>query len=161
MSPRKRKPQSESSVRISVPELLQFEFVRIDSGDAKNDWAPALLGFGLKLNRLSASSILAELSIELKDSPIVRMSGSYRAVFEVIMANASQEEIDQELQLIASNLVAPTLYPFVRETFLSTVVKAGLRPLVLPIVSFRDVFSTVELPPVAAEEEIETTETES
>jgi hypothetical protein len=146
MPTKKGKQQSEVPIRVTTPELWQFEFVRNDLSDPKASWDEIPLEFALRITRVAAPAIGAELSLSINDSPLARINVSYRALFEVVLPDASSETIEKELNRVISNLAAPTLYPFIRETVITTVAKAGLQRIGLPIVNFQRLFQEMELP---------------
>jgi preprotein translocase subunit SecB len=150
MAPKKKHAHSDAGVRLSAPELWRLEFTRNELIQDFKGEAPPLL-FGLGLNRLANNKIGVELSVEIKDFPPVSMTVSYRAVFELDRADSKGESFEKELKFVAAKLAPTALYPFLRETVAITLVKAGLPPLIAPVVNFASVFDADEvvLPPMS------------
>ena len=144
-----RRPQ-EPGLNLSPPELWRLEFSRregIADGPAADTTS---LNFKLGLSRLSVVRLGVELQVELIDAPGVEMKAAYRAVFEIDGAERPAEDIERDLKVVAAHVAPSALYPFLRETLVTTAVKAGLPPVIAPIVNFRRVFDPKEiaLPPV-------------
>ena len=150
--PRKKPTAKPAELRLSPPELWRLEFTRNElDGEFSATEHPPLI-FGLGLNRISATRLGVELSVELKDFPPLSVMVAYRAVFDV-ESSGSPEELERDLRYVAAHIGPSALYPYVREAMSSAIVRAGLPPLVPPIVNFRNVFSAdeVNLPNLPAE----------
>jgi preprotein translocase subunit SecB len=150
----RKKPTSASTRKVelrmsSPPELWRLSFTRDDAASTTEiDDAPPLL-FSLGLSRFAANSLGVELTVEIKDFAPLHVLATYRCVF-VVEVEGEPGDIDRELRTVAAQIGPNALYPFLREAIASTVAKAGLPPLVPPVVNFRSVFSLQEvtLPPV-------------
>lgn len=151
------KDKHSAGLKLSTPELWQLSFTRHELSEAFSTEFPPLL-FGLGLNRISSHSLGVELSVEIKDFKPLALRASYRAVFE-LAESVDTNEIDQQLRFIAAQVGPSILYPFIRETVVSTVVKAGLPPLLPPVVNFRSVFDPdqIALPDIVDSDEGKTT----
>ncbi|MCZ8203391.1 protein-export chaperone SecB [Gemmatimonas sp.] len=132
------KDMHSAGLKVSPPELWQLSFTRHELSEAFSTEFPPLL-FGLGLNRITSHSLGVELSIEIKDFKPLTLRASYRAVFE-LEDSVDPNDTDQQLRFVAAQVGPSILYPFIRETVVSTVVKAGLPPLLPPVVNFRSVF---------------------
>ena len=150
MSRKTRPADAMPGLRLSPPELWRLHFTRHELPQDFSSEPPPLL-FGLGLNRIAENRLGVELSVEIKDFPPLSVSAAYRSVFE-LDAN-SGTDIDEQLRVIAAQVGPAALYPFLRETITSVVMKAGLPPVVPPVVNFRSVFNPKEvaLPPVREE----------
>ncbi len=144
-------PSRKLELRMSSPpELARLSFSRDDAAATSEvDDVPPLL-FGLALSRFALNTLGVELSVEIKDFAPLQIVAAYRCVF-AIDVEGELGDIDQELRTVAAQIGPNALYPFLREVITSTVAKAGLPPLVPPVVNFRGVFSPEEvvLPPVS------------
>lgn len=74
---------------------------------------------------------------ELTDFNPHFLSVPYRAALE-ITDDKSPEEIEQQLRFVAAQIAPSVLYPFIRETVLTTAPKIGLPPVTLPEFVARD-----------------------
>lgn len=142
--------QTDVGLKLTAPELWHLSFTRNELSEEFTSELPPIL-FGLGLNRISATALGVELSVELSDFKPLSLRVTYRAVFE-ITDDKAPDEIDQQLRFVAAQIAPSVLYPFIRETVLTTALKAGLPPVLPPIVNFRSVFdpAQVTLPELAA-----------
>lgn len=143
----KRQPQPEAVLHVSAPELWRFEFIKHEGTSPDFDWENIPLSFNLGLSRFSTEQLGVELSIEI-DIPITYVIVVYRATFEIEMLDSDPDDLERELRVVAAQVAPSTLYPFIRETVTTTSVKAGLPPLVPPIINFRSLFdpTSIDLP---------------
>ncbi len=146
----KMQEQTDVRLKLSPPELWHLSFTRNELTEEFTSEPPSII-FGLGLNRISATSLGVELTVELTDFKPLSLRVTYRAVFE-IADGETPDEIDLQLRLVAAQIAPAVLYPFIRETVLTTALKAGLPPVLPPIVNFRSVFdpAQVTLPELAA-----------
>jgi preprotein translocase subunit SecB len=141
----------DPGLKLSTPELWHLSFTRHELNEVFSSEFPPLL-FGLGLNRISSHSLGVELSVEIKDFAPLSLRATYRAVFE-LADTVDPEAVDSQLRFVAAQLGPSALYPFIRETVVTTAQKAGLPPLLPPIVNFRSVFdpNQISLPePIAS-----------
>lgn len=148
MPAKKRKQNKEGLVRISPPQLWAFEFVREDVDNIPEQWVNLPFAFRLGLARPEAKRLDIELLTEIKETPGLRVSVTYRATFEIDASDTGPEALERELRIIAANIAPSALFPFIRETIATASIKAGLPPLLPPIINFQNLFDpdTVELP---------------
>lgn len=143
MSPDHATEQTDVGLKLSAPELWQLSFTRNELSEEFTTEFPPIV-FGLGLNRISPTSLGVELSLELNDFKPLSLRVTYRAVFE-IADDKSPAEIEQQLRFVAAQIAPTVLYPFIRETVLTTALKAGLPPVLPPIVNFRSVFDPAQV----------------
>lgn len=158
--PRKRPaspPARKLDLRMSSPpELARLSFSRNDAVVASEvDAAPPLL-FSLGLSRFALQTLGVELAVEIKDFAPLQILAAYRCVFS-LEVEGELGEVDEDLRMVAAQIGPNALYPFLREVIASTVAKAGMLPLVPPVVNFRTVFSLDEIavPPVPETQQAE------
>lgn len=138
MSPSQHLEKHDAGLKLSTPELWHLSFTRHELSEAFSSEFPPLL-FGLGLNRISFRALGVELSVEIKDFAPLSLRATYRSVFE-LADSVDPHEVDSQLRFVAAQLGPSALYPFIRETVVTTAQKAGLPPLLPPIVNFRSVF---------------------
>ena len=82
---------------------------------------------------------------------------AYRADFTLEVAEGTPPEVyEAEMQRTAAYLAPATLYPFIREVVLTTIMRSGLTPFVLPIANFRQMFDPDQIVlPLVVESESE------
>lgn len=149
--PREKTPDRPPELRLSPPELWRLEFARKEPAGEVDESTELPLVFGLALNRVAVNKLGIELSVELKDFPPLTILVAYRSVFE-LDSTETGAALERDLKHIAAQVGPAALYPYVREAVSSTVARAGLPPLVPPIVNFRNVFDPDEVTLPAAPE---------
>lgn len=137
-------------VRLSPPELWELMFSRDNTGIEAATGDPQF-DFDLGLSRLGKNKLGVELAVKIRDFPPISMRISYRAVCETDF-KGSAEKFDLHLRLLAAQVVPAAIYPYIRETASTTALKAGFPALLLPVVSFADIFDPkqIELPTALA-----------
>lgn len=137
-------------VRISPPQLTQLEFKLDKAAESISPWGDVQLEFELRLVRFAIDSLGVELQIELKNVEAIACKAAYRAVFALDLSHLKDDrgDIEREIRTVVTQLGPTTLFPFLRETISTTVAKAGLPPLVLPLLNLRAMFDAagVEIP---------------
>lgn len=156
MAPRKKKNPVDIKVRVSVPELVRLDFTRHDNAIQADDDDFGLT-FNLRLARISLYCIGTELELTLTNSIRMSCSVAYRADFTLEVAEGTPPEVyEAEMQRTAAYLAPATLYPFIREVVLTTIMRSGLTPFVLPIANFRQMFDPDQIVlPLVVESESE------
>lgn len=154
MPPKKRKALVQPPIRLSSPELWKLEFEQLETDDNEIDLTSLPLIFQLSVNRLSTYQVGVEFGVQITELQSLRVVVAYRIVCEIELDGATDEQLDQQLRSIAGHFLPTTLYPFIRETITTNAAKAGLPPLVLPVVNFRKMINIDELqiPPVLEQE---------
>lgn len=148
MPRKKRQAQPEVNILVSLPELWQFTFERHEVDVNEDLLDPSntqpILTFGIGLNRFSRERIGVEFQMEVSVQSLLTINIAYRAIFDFEMEGASDEEIEREMRSI-SRIGAQTLYPFIRESVVSLLQKAGMPPLVPPLINFQEMFNPDEI----------------
>jgi preprotein translocase subunit SecB len=105
------------------------------------------LNFGLRMRRVSLNVLGVQLALEVRGVDGLELGISYTAAFSV--ENADGDELDRHLRFVAAQLGPSTLYPFLRETVVSLLQKAGLPVVVPPILQLGRMMdpADVKLPP--------------
>lgn len=116
---------------------------------------PPIVNFELGVARPSNVGLDIKLDVSLTHEGVLRAGLTYVGRFLRLEAGAAPRE--EDLRFFAAKIAPTVLYPFIRETLASLVVKTGLPPLILPVLNFGEVFdpNEVEIPPVADETEEE------
>ncbi len=95
--------------------------------------------FQLGLDRPSDDELGVELILRVSHNDILQAEISYRGLF-VYTGSDDHPPTDSVLRSFAARVAPSILYPFIRETLASLVVKTGLPALVLPVLNFEGVF---------------------
>jgi hypothetical protein len=139
MASRKKKKPAETKILVSAPELVRLDFTRHDGVEQHVDEEIGLT-YNLRLARISLYSIGIELEL-VADSASISCKAAYRAIFTMELTEGTPPEVyEPEMQRLVAHFAPSTLYPFVREAILNTVVRSGLPPFVLPVTNFRQMF---------------------
>lgn len=153
MPPRKKQRVSQTTVHISPPELTQLEFKLGEAAGGISSWRELQFELGLRLARLAIDRLGVELEIELKNTAAIACKAAYRATYTLDLSHPNDDRaIERELRNVVMQLGPTTLFPFLRETIATTVAKAGLPPLILPLINLRTMFEEAQIeipaPPV-------------
>ena len=136
-------------IRASHPQLRQVQFEVLPTADPES--ADNAMSLGLGVDRLGQWAVGIELTAQSEDDSPVVFSIAYRVVLTVEPVGNSGPDIDSDTTLkeVSARLGPVILYPYVRETLSSLSVKAGRKPLVLPVINAGMAFDPgeVELPP--------------
>lgn len=113
--------------------------------------------FGIRLARLASNRIGTELSLRFSDDSYKNVSIGYRIECTIDLTPDGGASLDEALKVAAAQIGPAALYPYIRETLGTLSLKAGGRPVVLPVVSFRNTFelAKVELPQYSSDESAE------
>jgi len=99
--------------------------------------------FALTIGRPSADALIVELGLSLDHKEVLRSEVVYAGQW--VSTDGGEAMSDQDLKYFAAKVAPSILYPFLRETLASLSVKAGLPPLVLPVVNFERVFNPADV----------------
>lgn len=140
-------------LQVGNPLLRLVHIKRGDEVQQEGHEPPFHLTLGV--SRLAAGRIVVDLTLKSEDSGMLEFEIGYRLAIEVVPDQDQKEsfEYDRVLRDIAARIGPVVLYPYLRETLSSFSLKAGLTPLVLPVMNVGTLFDpeTIELPPVDEE----------
>lgn len=155
MSPRKRKASPDVQVRMTPPELHTFIFIKREANAQPDDAPGPALSFSLGLTRLALEAIGIEFTLEIDGLAGTEIKVVYRAQLAVEAEGMPSDKLENELRQAVSYLAPAVLYPYMRETISTAVLKAGMKQIMPPIVNFREIFvdTEVAMPPQLATEE--------
>lgn len=104
--------------------------------------------FSLSTRRPTEATLQVRLTLQLVHSEVFEGAVSYIGTFT--RTGEPDANGEGQLRYFAAKVAPTILYPYIRETVTSVVVKSGLPALMLPIINFADVFDLddVELAPV-------------
>lgn len=146
-------------LRMSAPELWELSFRQgeMDSSGRAGD-GKQQLRLGIGFTRTSRTKLGVELGVDVLGLPSTELTVKYRAVFEFVEADNAEVDIDAHFREVAAGLAPSALFPFIREAVAATASRAGMPPLTLPIINFRNFFSEEDLkvPPFEEPGESET-----
>lgn len=149
--------QAEVELRMTTPHLWRLQF------EKKPKESPALaepadmtkieVHFGLQLARVSMNGLGVELSATVDGHPDATMEVAFRARYMLAGSwkDLAPDELESRLGEIARGVAPAALYPYLREALGSASARAGIEPILLPIVDFRSFFASeeVEVPPAS------------
>ncbi|MBP7148806.1 MAG: protein-export chaperone SecB [Acidobacteria bacterium] len=138
--------QERTTYNILVPPLLtEFTFRREGPIRSMKDISPEI-GFNLSVSRFAERVLGIALTASVGGIPNVSVSSCYRVLIEIEPGPHSR--LLKEMKLVAARLAPGLLYPFLRESIYSALLKAGLPPLVPPVIDIPSLFSIddVEIP---------------
>lgn len=142
------------NVRISFetpPALTSVQFDVTSDRSIPEGGLPIQLGFALA--RFSENVFRMDLTVSAKDAGPASFKVTYGAVFRILLAEGETCDAAEYDNVVRNVLVysAPSvLYPYIRETVSSLFSRAGLGPIALPLINFRQVVdpAQVKVPPV-------------
>ena len=141
-------PPVSLDIDASPPELWRVIFSRNPDEDPPEEEVTFRANFSLGFGRNHARHLGVELTMVLQDLPwLVKNSlvVTYRMFF-IVRGPCSDEQLDATLHALGTRVGPATMYPFIRETISSVTTKTG-SPIMVPLVSWEEVFPSVSIPP--------------
>lgn len=147
----KKKVVADVGVQVTGIVLRTLRFERLDHDGVEDTDATLDTSFGIGVGRPGADLLNVELTVSFEKPGAARVEMAYVAQFKRTRDLPRGKSDEEFWQTVASQVGPVVLYPFIRETATSLTTKAGLGPLLLPIVNFKALFEPKEIaiPPLA------------
>lgn len=145
-----RKPTSDPThvgdvkINVTAPELLRVMFERPAPGDAESDPADQQevqfrLGFGAA--RIADDAVSIELSAESREGMAVKFEVAFRTTLSILPTQeGSSLDWAATLSEVAVRVGPVVVFPYLRETLSALSTRAGMAPIVLPVMNVGAVF---------------------
>lgn len=153
MSP--RKPASDPThigdvkINVTAPELLRVVFERLAPGDLESDPADqqeVQFRLGFEATRIADDAVSVELSAESREGMAVKFEVAFKATLSVVPSQeGSSLDMAAKLSEVAVRVGPVVVYPYLRETLSTLSTRAGMAPIVLPVMNVGAVFDPPDL----------------
>lgn len=143
-------PPRENAVRLlSGPFLSEFTFRRKAEPTEEVSHELSRLEFKVNLTRFPGHRLLVELAMSIEQIPGLEARAAFRSLFEIGSASMDAAQEEENIRLVGARLGPAVMFPFIREMVVSATQKAGIPPLVPPIINFTTIFdpAQVNVPP--------------
>lgn len=136
-------------VRIGAPQIWRVEFQRQDTVSEQEGHQEGRSGnpeLGLGIQRWSHDTIGVQLSAKIEDVEMISSRIDCRLELSIIPVDKEREvDFDRELRYAAARVAPVIMYPYIRETIMGLSLKAGLEPVVMPVINVAALFDPEEL----------------
>jgi len=137
--------ESASIRLVAGPELSLLEVRKDVAAREIPPGHPVEFKLNLGLNRLGENVLGVELSLQIANVPGLALNVAYRAVVEVADPPTDPIALNAAMKQIGGRVAPSLMYPFIRETVVSSLQRALLTAIVPPIVNFANVFDLENL----------------
>ncbi len=134
----------DGEIEITDLECSKMDFQRTVVGSSPEGEEEVRVEMGLEVSRFGMRRIGVQLMLRIPTAPGFRIEVAYRAVF-TLDDLIPEPEVEDRLQWVASPVAPGILYPYLREAVSSTIGRARLKPVVLPLINPQTLFSDKEI----------------
>lgn len=138
----------ELPIIMSSPKLWALRFSRTEAHDEAHDEPEAQkspLSFNLGFARPARDQLGVEFTVELSHEGAADILVTYRADFKLEPEEGQDVDYDAAFRQIGGSVAPAAIYPFMREVVASAASRAGLPPILLPVINFRHFFKPEDI----------------